>query len=383
MKKILIITGTRAEYGLLRPVIAAVAGHPELQLQLAATGTHLEARFGHTVHEIRKQWPVDAEIPLQLHGGDPLDVARAVGRATLGTADAIARLAPDLVLVLGDRFEIMGAATAAVYCGVFLGHIHGGDVSDAGYDEYARHAISKLAHLHFCVSEQSAERVRRLGEDPRCVFNVGAPGLDTILHTPLPAWDDVVARYQLSGAPLALLVQHPVSIAPDQAADQLRATLAALEDFPQLQVVALYPNADAGGRAMIEVYKSLPPRPRFHLHPSLPHADYLAMLAHAAVLVGNSSSGVLEAPSLRVPVVNIGPRQLGRERADNLLDVAHDTPAIRAAIRTALSDTAFLERVRSCKSPYGDGHAGERIARIIAATVLDDDLRRKRLHYDA
>ncbi|MBE7560122.1 UDP-N-acetylglucosamine 2-epimerase (hydrolyzing) [bacterium] len=382
MKRILVVTGTRAEYGLLRPVIRAIARHPQLHLQLAVTGTHLEKRFGSTINEIQREWPVDAEIPLQLGEGEPGDVARAVGRAVLGMADAIARLSPQLVLVLGDRFEILGAAVAAVYSGVFLGHIHGGDVSDAGYDEYARHAITKLAHLHFCVSEKSAERVRRLGEDARFVFNVGAPGLDTILHTPLPDWREVQTRYHLSGAPLALLVQHPVSIRPGDAARELSITLAALEAFPELEIIALYPNADAGGRAMIDVYESLPARPRFHVHPSLPHADYLALLSHCAVLVGNSSSGILEAPSFRVPVVNIGPRQVGRERADNILDVPHDAPAIRAAVRTALSDPDFRRRVEQCKSPYGDGHAGERIATLLADTAFSDELRRKRLHYD-
>lgn len=381
MKKILVVTGTRAEYGLLRPVLRAVDEHPGLELQLLATGAHLEPRYGRTVEEIRREWRPDAEVPLELGDGSPAEIARAVGRATLGVADAVERLAPDVAVVLGDRFEILGAGVGALYAGAILAHIHGGDVSSAGYDEHARHALTKLAHLHFAASERSAERIRRMGEEAWRVFTVGAPGLDSILRAPLPDAGQLAARYRLSGAPLALLVQHPVSTRPQTAAEELRITLEALETFPHLQIIAVYPNADAGGGEMIEVYRGLPPRANLTVVPSLPHADFLGLLARAALLVGNSSSGILEAPSFRVAVVNIGTRQEGRERADNVLDAPHQVEAIRAAIRDALSDTAFRKRVAGCVSPYGDGRAGERIARILAETPLDARLRDKRLSY--
>ena len=380
MKTILAVTGTRADYGLLRPVLSAIEAHPRLTLKLAATGTHLETRFGLTVEDIRKDRRVDYEVPLHLSSDRPAEVACAVGRAVIGFVDVIERAAPNLVLVLGDRYEILGAAVAAAYSAAFVGHIHGGDVSDAGYDEYARHAITKFSHLHFAVSEKSAERIRRMGEDPRRVFVVGAPGLDTVLHASLPSPDELRRKYGLPPRPIILFAQHPVSVRPDEAAEELRISFAALERIDDAEVVALYPNADAGGLGMIEAYERMPRRDGWHVFRSLPHEDYLGLLKMADVLVGNSSSGILEAPSLHVPVVNLGTRQAGRERADNILDVPHDTDAIRAAIHRARHDEAFRGRVRDCVSPYGDGRAGERIAKLLDETTLDDALRHKHLH---
>jgi UDP-hydrolysing UDP-N-acetyl-D-glucosamine 2-epimerase len=380
MKTILVVTGSRAEYGLLRPVFQAIDDHPELILQVAVTGTHLEKRFGYTVDEVKKEWPVDVEVPLSLADDKTSDMARAISRATAGFADVVDRLSPDLMLVLGDRFEILGAAMGGVYSGIFLGHIHGGDSPQAGMDEYARHAITKLSHLHFAVSPRSAERIRKMGENPEQVHIVGAPGLDSILHQPLPSEEDLRERYDLGDRPLALLVQHPLSTNPSSAHKEMQITLDAVEGL-EIDVVTIFPNSDAGGSAMIELLENMAPHEGFSIRQSLPHTDFLGLMKIAWVMIGNSSSGVLEAPSLKLPVVNIGSRQSGRERADNIIDVPHDTAAIRAAIQTALFDAAFQKRVQECVSPYGDGHAGEKIADILAETQLHEELRRKQLTY--
>ena len=383
-RKICVVTGTRAEYGLLRPVMRAIEADRKLHLQLVVAGMHLSRRFGYTVREVSADgFRVDARVRMTPAEDTSEAYAASVGLGVRGLARAFARLKPDVVLVLGDRVEAFAAATAAALSNIIVAHMHGGDRARAGHDDYMRHAITKMSHLHFAATRASARRIRRLGERPDRIWVVGAPGLDEIRSADLPSPDLLRRRYRLDPtAPFLLVVQHPVSTRPARAAAEMRATLAAVVDSG-LPALVVYPNADAGGRAMIAEIERAAERhaERLRAVPSLPRLDYLALLKHAACLVGNSSSGIIEAPALKTAAVNVGDRQEGRERGGNVIDVGSSRREILRGIRKALEDGEFRRRLARCRNPYGDGRTGPRVARILARVPLDGGLRRKRITY--
>jgi UDP-N-acetylglucosamine 2-epimerase (non-hydrolysing)/GDP/UDP-N,N'-diacetylbacillosamine 2-epimerase (hydrolysing) len=385
-RRVLVLTGTRAEYGLLSSSMTAIRDRERLTLQVVATGMHLSPRHGRTVEEIREDgFDVDREVLMQFDGDTGTAMAKSLGVGTAGLAEAFASLDPDLVLLLGDRDEALAGALAASHMNVPVAHVHGGDsMHGAIIDDSIRHAITKFAHLHFPVSELSAERVRKLGEEPWRVTTVGAPGLDDVLAG---AYDDpasVLDHHGLDpGEPLLLVVQHPVTTRAERAGEQMAATLDAASAFDASTVV-IYPNSDAGGDRMIAEIESRDAsgfEGAFRSFRSLPRREYLGLMAAADAMVGNSSSGIIEAPSFGLPVVDVGPRQEGRERAENTLSVPHETDAIREAVERCLTDDAFRERVRDCENPYDYGGAGERICERLAEVELGEDLLRKRLTY--
>ncbi|HJH25866.1 MAG TPA: UDP-N-acetylglucosamine 2-epimerase (hydrolyzing), partial [Methanophagales archaeon] len=248
-------------------------------------------------------------------------------------------------------------------------------------DEFSRHAITKLAHIHFSATENSAERIIKMGEDPSNVFVVGAPGLDSILNENLIEPTKLSEKYNLNlSKPILLVVQHPVTMPVNDAPDQIRETLEAISELKH-QTVLIYPNADAGGRRMIEIIKEYEKYPFIKTFKSILHKEYLSLMKIVSVMVGNSSSGIIEAPSFGLPVVNIGSRQEGRQRAENVIDVDYDKEKIKAAIKKALYDEDFKEKVKNCKNPYGDGKAGVRIADILSKIKIDKNLLQKRLTY--
>jgi len=383
-RRICIVTGTRAEYGLLRPIMRAVRRRRGLALQVVVTGMHLARRFGHTVDEIAADgFRIDARVRTVPRDDTNTAYAASVGTGVRGLARAFDDLRPEVVLVLGDRVEAFAAATAAALSNRVVAHVHGGDRAQAGYDDYMRHAITKMAHLHFAATRASARRIERLGERRDRVWVVGAPGLDEIRTARLPAASTLRRRYGLDAtAPFLLVVQHPVSTQSDRAAREMRATLGAVLKSG-LPALVVYPNADAGGRRMIAVVERTAAEnsERLIAVPSLPRLDYLALLKCAAALVGNSSSGIIEAPSFKTPVVNVGDRQAGRERANNVIDVKPTRADVARGIEQALNDTTFRRRLARCRSPYGTGHAGVAIARVLARVPFDDKLRMKRITY--
>lgn len=383
MRKIAVITGTRAEYGILKPVIRAIDAHPELELSLIVMGMHLLQDFGFTLREIENDsFEIAAKIEGLYAKDSGEDMARSVGEGIVQLARTLVRLKPDVLLLLGDRGEMLAGAVAATFMNIPIGHIHGGDVS-GNVDEPVRHAITKLAHIHFPATKESAQRIIAMGEDPSYTFTVGAPGLETIFHEKFIEPPVLAEKYHLDlSQPLLLVLQHPVTTEVDEAPGQIRETLEAIADL-QYQTILIYPNADAGGRRMIEVIKEYETEkyPFIGTFKSISHEEYLSLMKIASLLVGNSSSGIIEAPSFGVPVVNIGSRQQGRQRAENIIDVGYNRAQIAAAIRTALDDEAFKAKSRSGKNPYGDGRAGERIAKILAGIKIDKNLLKKRMSY--
>ena len=381
-RRICVVTGTRSEYGLLKPVMSAIRGWPGLELQTIAAGMHLSPSFGQTVDQIRKdRFKVHASVDMLFSADRPAATAKGLGTGVMGFAQAFEQLDPDVVLVLGDRVEAFASASAAAVSNLYLGHIHGGDRSQGGHDEAMRHAITKLAHLHFVATPSSRRRVLRMGEVPERVFLVGAPGLDGILHQPLPSAARLKARYGVDpGTPYLMVVQHSVSTEPENAGAQMRETLAATRVL-NLPVAIVYPNSDPGHQQIVREIERVVGRGLGRAFRTLPRPDYLGLLRGAAVLVGNSSSGIIEAASFGVPVVDIGHRQAGREHACNVLHVSHARRAIARAVRKALTDRAFRQKVRRAVNPYGEGHASEQICGALATVELDARLKQKQMSY--
>ena len=379
-RKIVYITGTRADYGLMFSVLNAIKNHPKLDLILIVTGMHLMSEFGKTIKEIEKDNFELYQIKEIYEKDDKASMAGFVGRCINKFVDAFNCIHPDIILLLGDRGEMLAGAVAGAYMNIPVAHIHGGDVSGT-VDEPVRHAITKLSHIHFPATKKSAERIIKTGEEKWRVHVVGAPGLDTILNEKVIESKEIARKYDLNlSKPIVLMVQHPVTTESDDAVKQVRETLNAIVELKH-QTILIYPNADAGGRRMIKAIKKYEKYDFIKTFKSLPHKEYLSLMKIANVMVGNSSSGIVEAPSFHLPVVNIGTRQQGRERAGNVIDVDYNRNEIIKGIRKALHDKKFKEKVKKCKSPYGDGKAGERIVKILSEIKIDKKLLQKRITY--
>jgi UDP-hydrolysing UDP-N-acetyl-D-glucosamine 2-epimerase len=373
-RKVMVLTGTRAEYGLLRPLLSLLRADPRIDLSLVATGMHLAPEFGLTWKRIEEDgFRVDRKVEMLLSSDTPAGISKSMGLAQIGYADALEQLAPDLLVLLGDRFEILPAAAAAAVARVPVAHIHGGERSEGAVDELIRHAVTKLSHLHFTSTEEYRARVVQMGEDPARVFNVGALGVDNILSLMPTPRAELERELGFAFGPRVLLVTyHPATLEAADAAAQFQALLGALDGLdPALRFVFTKANADAGGRAInaaAEAYCAARPG-RAALFASLGQQRYLSLMGMAEAVVGNSSSGIIEAPSLRVPTVNIGTRQQGRVRAASVIDCATDRDSIASALSTALSP-AFRSSLAGIPNPYGDGKAAPRIAESLAGADL-------------
>jgi UDP-N-acetylglucosamine 2-epimerase (non-hydrolysing)/GDP/UDP-N,N'-diacetylbacillosamine 2-epimerase (hydrolysing) len=383
MRRIAVVTGTRAEYGILLPVLKAIKTKPGLELALVVTGMHLSHEFGYTINEIKSDgFRIDAKVPILSKSDTLAAMAKSVGLGIIGMSRTWERLRPDIILVLGDRVEPLAAAIAGAYMNIPVAHIHGGDACAGGnIDDSNRYAITKFAHVHFPATSKSAERIIKMGEEEWRVHQVGSPALDVILSEPLISAEHLAESFNLDlSQPLILLVQHPVTTQVDEASQQMRETLEATKEIGY-PTVLIYPNSDAGGRRMIEVIKEYERYPFIKTFESLPRKEYLSLVKAASVMVGNSSSGIIDAPSLGLPAVNIGIRQEGRERGRNVIDVGHSKQEIIEAIKKALTDKEFLDEVKRCETPYGDGKASQRIAEILSKLEITPRLLQKKITY--
>jgi UDP-hydrolysing UDP-N-acetyl-D-glucosamine 2-epimerase len=381
-RKVCLVSGTRADYGVLRWVMEAASRDPALELQVVATGMHLSPEFGLTYKELEQDgFRLAARVETLLSSDTAAGVAKAVGLGVIGFADAYARLEPDLLVVMGDRFEILAAVQAAFLAGICVAHVSGGEVTEGSQDDAIRHCITKMSHYHFVAAEPYRRRVLQLGEPPECVFNFGDPGLDSIRRLPLldrPALDAALGIP--AGREFLLVTYHPETTGGADSAQGMEDLLAALDAFPDRLAVLTKSNADAGGRAInaqVDAYAAAHPD-RVRAVTSLGQLRYLSAMKHCAAVVGNSSSGIVEAPAMRVPTVNIGLRQQGRLRASSVIDCAPDRGAITAAIRRALSPE-FRQVAAATASQYGDCDASERIVRKLGEVDVTRH-RAKRFH---
>lgn len=379
-RKVCIATGTRAEFGLLYWLIDAVHRDPDMELQLIVTGMHLSPEFGMTVNEIEKSpFPIAKKIEILLSSDSPVGVAKSVGLGVISFAEAFAELQPVILVVLGDRFEMLSVATAALIARIPIGHIHGGETTEGVIDEAIRHAITKMSHLHFTATETYRNRVIQLGESPDRVFNTGTPGLDNIEKMDLldrPAFEAAI-DFSL-GTRTALVTFHPVTLEKQTAVAQFSELLAALEDFPEMSVIFTMPNADTDGRGIMELihaFVAQAPAKR-KAFSSLGQLRYLSALAHVDVVIGNSSSGLTEVPSFRKPTVNIGDRQKGRLKAASVIDCLPLKETIGKAIEHAFSED-LQQQLATIVNPYGQAGASEKIKEIIQSVDLNGILKKQ------
>lgn len=376
-RAVCVVTGSRAEYGLLAPVMREIRRQPTLRLQLAITGTHLSPAHGETWHAIaRDGFSIDERVDLGLDGDSGAERARAAGRGVSGFADAFSRLGPGLIVLLGDRYEILAAALAALLMRIPIAHIAGGDVTEGAFDDAIRHSLTKLSHLHFVTTPASARRVRQLGEEEHRIIVSGSTGIDVIRETPPLSREEIEHRLGFRLRKRNLLVTfHPVTLGAVPGEEQLGELLAALDALgPDTGLIFTAPNADPGAaplRARLDAF--IAGHPSACLHESLGQLLYLSAMHHCDAVVGNSSSGLYEAPALKKPAVNVGDRQQGRERAASVIDC----PPARDAIAAALSKALEMD-CSTVESPYGDGHAASRIVSHLVSLPDWTALLRKR-----
>jgi UDP-hydrolysing UDP-N-acetyl-D-glucosamine 2-epimerase len=376
-RRIAFVTTSRADYGHLYWPMQEVLQSGDDELCLIALGSHLSPEFGRTVEEIEKDgFPIADRIECLLSSDTDVGMAKTIGLATLGLADSLGRLRPDLLVLIADRYEMLAPASTALALRIPIVHIEGGEVSEGAIDEAVRNALTKMSHVHLTPTEMSRRRVLSMGEEPWRVHRVGAPSLDHLFRQRIPGRSEIERDLGVDlRVPTILVLYHPVTLAQDTTfeADSLYKALGQL-DHP---IIFCFPNADAGSRALIERSRRFcRQHPQAHLFVNLSHLKYWALLRSVSVLVGNSSSGIMETPSLALPAVNVGIRQRGRERARNILDVEPEPDAIRDAVSRALRPE-FRSSLSGLVNPYGDGHASERIARILREVELGDRLLRK------
>lgn len=381
MRKVAVITGTRADYGILYPVLKAIDSSENLKLQLIVCGMHLCPDFGMTIKEIEKDgFEISDKFETVFSSDTGSSMAKTIGLSIMYITQSFERLKPDIVLVLGDRGEMLAAAIAACYMNIPVAHIHGGEVSGT-VDESIRHAITKLSHIHFPATEDSRDRIIKMGEKKENVFVVGAPGLDVIKNTKYMSREEFLNEFGLKDDKIILMTQHPVTTEIDDVDFQIKATLDAIVSIGK-QTVITYPNSDSGGRIIIRRIEEYRQKYSFiKVYKNLSQYDYLNLLNNADVMVGNSSSGIIEAASFKLPVVNIGTRQNGRLRGINVMDAAYSREAIINAINKSLYDDDYIKGLDKCINPYGDGNASGRIVEILNDIKIDRNLIQKKITY--
>ena len=377
-RKIAVVTTSRADYGHLYWTLKELKNCPQINLQLIALGAHFSPAFGNTFKEIEADgFSIDERVECLISSDTDVGMAKTIGLAAIGLADVLGRMRPDILLLIADRYEMLAPASVALALRIPIAHIEGGDISEGAIDDAVRNALSKMSHLHFTTNENSRRRVLAMGEEAWRVHQVGSPSLDNLRRRELISREELEADLELKfNQQTVVVAYHPVTLARDTVSEA-DAVFAALEKITQ-QIVFCYPNSDAGSHQLIERARAFcQNRPNAHLFVNLNHLKYWSLLDKADLLVGNSSSGIMETPSIPLPTVNVGFRQKGREQARNVIDVAPETDAILQAIEKGLS-ADFRESLQAMTNPYGDGHASERIAEILASVPLGDELLIKR-----
>ncbi len=381
MRTIGVVTVARSDYGIYRPVLQRIEEEPELDLHLFVAGMHLSPEFGMTVQAIEEDgFEIGDRVEMLLSSDLPEGIAKSMGLGTIGFAQAYARFRPDILMVLGDRFEMHAAVVAALPFNIPVAHIHGGELTEGAIDDAIRHSITKMSHLHFVATETYARRVIQMGEEPWRVVVSGAPGLDNLHDIELLDREALEKQYNVNlQDPFLLVTYHPVTLEYEQTRSQIDALLDALEKT-DVTLVFTYPNADTGSRLIVErVRDFVADHQRAYFLVNLGTQGYFSMMNHAAAMVGNSSSGIIEAASFKLPVVNIGHRQKGRVRGKNVIDVGYSKEEILDGIEQATAPS-FQWAISNLINPYGDGQAVERIVGKLRQVELDQSLLLKTFH---
>lgn len=379
-RKICVVTGTRAEYGLLYWLMREIQADDELELQIIATGQHLSPEFGLTYKNIEADgFVINAKVEMLLSSDSPVGVAKSVGLGTIGFADALARLQPDIMVLLGDRFEALAAAQTAMILRIPIAHIHGGETTEGAIDEAIRHSITKMSQIHFVSEPEYRDRVIQLGENPESVFEVGAVGIDNIVRLKLLSLQDLEKQINFAlGKKFFLVTYHPETLTGKSSVEALKTLFAVFDEFPEYKLIFTQANSDAGGRIIneqIEAYAKKN-KERVLLVKSLGQLRYLSAMKLCAAVVGNSSSGLLEAPVLHVPTINIGDRQKGRKRYPSVIDCNEDKQRLLSAIQS-LRDSKFLQKIQSMEIPHTNGKIAIIMKNILKQAELSSICQKK------
>ena len=374
------VTGTRADFGLMTPVLLAIAKSKKLRLQVYATGVHLLPEFGKTFQEVKRFFPAVKSIQAVFNQDQTTNMADFIADFLPKLIKEFKRNRPDTVLVLGDRVEMLSVALACSYLRIPVVHLHGGDKT-ATIDDSARHAITKLAHIHLPATKAAAERLKRLGEEKWRIQVVGAPALGNILSQPLPTREVLLNKFGIDPKEkFILLTLHPIGELPGLERKQMRQVLAAVRNC-KLPTIVIYPHPDKGGQLIIQEIESQRHNSWLHICPSVPQLEFLALEREAAVIVGNSSGAIIEAASFHTPVVNVGPRQDGRIISKNIITVSYNTTAIQAGITFVLTNKQFRRKLAGVRNPWGDGQTAPRVVKILENISLSGKILNKQITY--
>lgn len=380
-RRISVTTGTRAEYGILRPVLQEIQASKKLQLYLIVTGTHLSKKHGLTVREIKKDgFQIYATINIMPKGDSTYFMATALGKSIVEFSKVFKKLKPDINLILGDRDEMLASTIAAYHMNIPNAHIHGGDKSQGGIDEYNRHAITKMSNIHFVVTKRSYERVIKMGENPKTIFLTGSPSIDEIINNKITSRQNLQKHYpfRFDGNEI-LLIQHSVTTQSELSGKHIRSTLDAIVKTKR-PTIAIAPNSDAGSKEIFDYLVMYSKKyPFIKVYPSMPRNDYLGMMSYCGILVGNSSSGMIDASYFNIPVVNIGIRQKDRDRGKNVIDTQEDTNSIYRAMLKAFQ--MKKRRIFHNEYIYGKGNASKKIVQYLEKIRLNKDLIQKQIFY--
>ena len=383
-KRICVVTATRAEYGLLRPIIKQLKQEPRFDVKVAVTGAHLSPEFGLTYREIEQdQIEIDKKIEILLSGDTPSAISKSMGLALIGFSEYFDEIRPDSLLVLGDRYETLAVCAAAMNARIPIIHLYGGETTEGAIDEAVRHSITKMSYLHLTSTERYRKRVIQLGEDPSHVFCVGAIGVENALKLPLLSREVLEKSLAFSlDKPYGVVTFHPVTLEEEMAETQCDALLKAIDAFKDIKFIFTKANADANGRIInskLENYAAS--HDNSILFDSLGQLRYLSALKYASFVLGNSSSGLVEAPSFHIPTINIGDRQKGRIQAESVINCQPEFSSIVAAMETALSES-FKARIRNIDNPYGKGDTSKMVAAIVERFLFEKDIQLKKTFYD-
>jgi GDP/UDP-N,N'-diacetylbacillosamine 2-epimerase (hydrolysing) len=382
MKKICVVTGTRAEYGLLRPLIKRLNNDKDIELQIIATGMHLSHEFGLTYKNIEQDgYKIDEKIEILLSSDSNIGISKSMGLVFISFSETYERLKPDMIVILGDRYETFAAVATAVIAKIPVVHIHGGEITEGAFDDSFRHSMTKMSYLHFTSTEEYRRRVIQLGEFPERVFNVGALGVENALNIRLKTKKEIENKFNFTGE-YFLIIFHPVTLENNSAEKQIKNLLKALENFKDKNFIFIKGNSDTNGRVINQVIDEYVKKNSNSLvFTSLYIEEYMSLLKNSKMIIGNSSSGIIEAPSFKIPTVNIGDRQKGRIKAKSIIDCKPEEKEIIKAINKALSQE-FQEMIKDIENPYGDGNTSEKIVGIIKCFLEKQKINLKKKFYD-
>ena len=380
-RKIAVVTGTRAEYGLLKPVLYEILNSKKLELILIVTGMHLSRKHGLSINEIKKDgFKIFKSIPILPKDNSKFSMSVTLGKGIIEFSKIYEKLKPDINLILGDRDEILASALTASHLSIPIAHIHGGDKTKGGIDENNRHAITKLSNIHFAATQKSKRRIIRMGENPKYVFFTGSPGIDDIFKKQISSKKILEKKYAVDfSKKIALLVQHPVTTQTGLSRKQIQSTLNALAEN-KIPVIAIAPNSDAGHKEIFDELEKFTRKYSFmKSFPTIPRYDYLGFLQNSSFLIGNSSSGIIEGSYFDIPVINLGIRQEKRESGTNILNIADfDTRKISKTIKNVINSSL---KFKTSKPIYGNGTASKKITKHLETIKIDDNLIQKQIFY--